>query len=170
MQLKEIHFWIESSKHKPWQIYLLAGSLLTATGLYFKIQIIISVLRTIEGILLGWEWIVILGIQGVLVGFVAESLYEQGDGYAKAGSHLFGSKDRTLIFRIGVMTVVSGVITKVVPTFLENATEFLILQTAGAVLVLGILLVHVGSSDWKIRTEWPAIAAGVIFALAPSIA
>lgn len=147
----------------------MAGSLVAATGLYFKIGVIVLALRTIERTLFGWEWLVILGIQGVLIGFVAETLYEQGDGYAKSASNQFGSKDRTLIFRIGVMTVVSGMITNVVPPLLEDTTEFPILQTAGAVLVLGIGLVHVGSSDWKVGTEWPAIAAGAILALAPSL-
>lgn len=170
MRLREIHYWIESNEHKTWQVYLLFGSLLVATGLFFRIGIIISTLRTIERALLGWEWLVILGIQGVLVGFCAEGLYEQGDRYAKSASPQFGSKDRTLLFRIGVMTVVSGVITKVVPSFLESTTEFLFVQTGGAVLVLGIVLVHVGSSDWNVRTEWPAIVSGVILALVPSLA
>lgn len=169
MQLKEIHRRIEVSNYKPWQVYLLTTSTLGGLGLYFNIRLIDSTLRTIEGAASGLDWLVILGIQGVLIGFVAESLYEQGDGYAKAASHLFGSKDRTLFFRVGVMTVVSGIITKVVPAILEHATEYLVIQTGGAVITLGILLVHRGSRDWNARTEWPAIVAGTILAIAPSL-
>ena len=169
MHLKDIHRRIKVSKYKTWQVYLLTTSLLAGLGLYFEIGIVTAALRTIEGSSSEWDWLVILGIQGVLVGFIAEFLYEQGDGYTKSASYLFGSKDRTLVFRIGVMTVVSGIITKIVPVFLENATEYLVIQTLGAVIALGILLVHQGSSDWNARTEWPAIVAGIVLALAPSL-
>jgi len=170
MGVNRLHRRVEETKYKPWQVYLLAASLLTGLGLYFKIGIITSLLLTIERATSGFDWLVVLGIQGVLIGFVAESLYEQGDEYAKSASHLFGSKDRTLFSRIGAMTVVSGIITKVVPTILENATEYLVIQTAGAMIALGILLVHKSSSDWNARTEWPAIVAGFILAITPSIA
>ncbi|GAB3040041.1 hypothetical protein [Natronobiforma cellulositropha] len=160
MKLKDIHVQVEESEYKPWQVYFLVVSVLTTFGLYFEIRTVSSILQLMEGALSGWGWVVILGIQGVLIGFVAELLYDQGDEYAKSASHLFGSKDRTLFFRIGVMTMISGIITKIVPPLLENSTEYLVLQTAGAVVVLGILLIHQGISDWNVRTEWPAIAAG----------
>jgi hypothetical protein len=67
------------------------------------------------------------------------------------------------------MTVVSGLITKVVPVVVESMTEFLVVQTTGAVIALGILLVHTGSRDWNSGTEWPAIVAGVILAVVPSV-
>lgn len=169
MQLKEIHRRIEVSEYKPWQVYLLITATLSSLGLYFNSGLATSILRTIEGAASGVDWLVLLGIQGVLIGFVAESLYEQGDEYAKAASHLFGSKDRTLLFRIGVMSVVSGIITKVVPAVLEHATEYLVIQTGGAVITLGILLVHRGSRNWNARTEWPAIVAGMILAIVPSL-
>lgn len=170
MQLKDIHRQIEASKYKSWQVYLLAASILGGLGLYFKVDVILLLLLSIENSSSGWDWLMILAIQGVLVGFVAEFLYEQGDGYAKSASHLFGSKDRTLFFRIGVMTVLPGIITKVVPHIVEHVTEFLVIQTAGAVIVLGILLVHQESSDWNVGTEWPALVAGAILATAPSLA
>lgn len=170
MNLKEIHFRIEMSKHKPWQIYLLTTSILVSLGLYFNIHSIALFLHTIERGLAGWKWLVILGIQGVLIGYAAELLYEQDDGYAKSGSHLFASKDRTFFFRVVVMTLVSGIITKFVPFFLNRATEYPIIQTVGAVITSGILLVHQGSSDWNARTEWPGILAGLILAMAPSLA
>ncbi|CQH61621.1 uncharacterized protein HHUB_3502 [Halobacterium hubeiense] len=169
MRLEKIHRRIKASNYKPWQVYLLTASTLGGLGLYFNVGIITSALRTIERASSGLEWLVILGIQGVLIGFVAESLYEQGNRYAKAASHLFGSKDRTLFFRIGVMTVVSGIITKVIPSVLERATEYFVIQTAGAVIALGIFLIHQGSRNWNIQTEWPAIVAGAILAIAPSL-
>lgn len=169
MKLKEIHHRVKASKYKPWQIYLLAIAVLDGLGLYFQIGIISSSHRMFEQTVSGLDWLAILGIQGVLIGFVAEFLYEQGDQYAKSASHLFGSKDRTLFFRIGVMTVVSGIITKVVPPSLVHATEYLVTQTLGAVIALGILLVHQGSSKWNTRTEWPAIIAGAVLAIVPSL-
>jgi uncharacterized membrane protein HdeD (DUF308 family) len=169
MQFKQIHERIEASEYKPWQIYFLISAVISGIGLYLELSIVTSTLRMIEGSLSGWDWLVILGIQGVLIGFVAELLYDQGDEYAKSASHRFGSKDRTLFFRVGAMTVISAILTKVVPPVLESATEFLVVQTTAAVIVLGILLVHQGSSDWNKRTEWPAIIAGVILALVPSV-
>ena len=169
MELTEIHQRIEASDYKPWQIYFLTAAIILGLGFYLNVQIILSAFRLIEGIFSGWGWVVMLGIQGVLIGFVAELLYKQDDGYAKAASYRFGSKDRVLLFRIGVMTVVSGIITQVVPVMVEGLTEFLIVQTTGAVIALGIMLVHTGSRDWNPGTEWPAIAAGTIFAVVPSV-
>lgn len=169
MRLRELHHRIKQSGYKPWQVYFLTTSLVISLGLYLKIGLISSLLLTIEGAASGFDWLVVLGIQGVLIGFVAESLYEHGDRYAKSASHLFGSKDRTLFFRIGVMTVVSGMITKIAPTILESATEYLVIQTTGAVIALGILLVHRNSSDWNPRTEWPAIVAGFNLAITLSV-
>jgi len=169
MGLTEIHQRIEVSDHKPWQIYFLTAAVGSGVGLYLENAIVTSVFRLTEGIFAGWSWVVMLGIQGALIGFVAEVLYEQGDGYAKSGSYRFGSKDRILLFRIGVMTVISGIITKIVPPVLESATQYFIIQTTGAVIALGILLVHTGSRDWNKATEWPAIVAGAILAVMPSI-
>jgi hypothetical protein len=169
MGLTEIHQRIEALDHKPWQIYFLTVAVVSGLGLYLESTIVTSAFRLIEGLFAGWSWVVMLGIQGVLIGFVAEVLYDQGDGYAKSGGYRFGSKDRILVFRIGVMTVVSGLITKVVPVVVDGMTEFLVIQTTGAVIALGILLVHTGSRDWNTGTEWPAIVAGVILAVVPSL-
>lgn len=169
MRSKIIHGRVEESRYKTWQVYLLTASTIAALGIYLELEFVISTLRIIENTISGWNWIAVLGIQGILIGFVAEFLYEQGDGYAKSASHLFGSKDRTLFFRIGIMTAVSGVITKVVPPVLRTSTDYLTLQSAGAIITLGILLVHTGSSDWNPETEWPAIVGGILLAISPSI-
>ncbi|MBX0288729.1 hypothetical protein EGH22_20575 [Halomicroarcula sp. F28] len=169
MELKDIHHRIEESEYKPWQVYLLAFSILVTAGLWFDVQLVESILLGIEGLVSGLDWLVILGVQGVIIGFVAEGLYEQGDGYAKAASNLFGSKDRTLVFRIGVMTLVSGMITKVVPPSLEGLSDYLVLQSLGLIIAAGILLVHQRSSDWNWETEWPAIVGGGLLAFSPSL-
>jgi len=169
MRPKDIHSRVKESRYKSWQLYLLAASAIAALGIYLELEIVNSTLQIIESSISGWSWIAILGIQGVLIGFGAEFLYEQGDGYAKSAGHLFGSKDRTLFFRVGVMTAVSGVMTKVIPPVLRAHTEYLTLQSAGAVITLGIMLVHTGSSDWNPETEWPAIVAGTLLAISPSI-
>jgi len=169
MELIDIHRRVKASNYKSWQIYFLGVSVLAAVSLYFDIGMIHSFLWNLESYLSPLDWIAILGIQGVLIGFVAEFFYEQGDGYAKVLNDLFGSKDRTLLFRVGIMTVVSGIITVVVPTVLRAVTEFLIIQTTGAVILLGIVLIHVEIRDWNARTEWPAIVAGGLLAIAPSL-
>lgn len=168
MHLQEIHVRVKESNYKPWQVYLLAFSVIACFGLYYDIRLLIEALRSLEGAVTGFEWIAILAIQGVVIGFAAEFLYEQGDRYAKAGSNLFGSKDRTLVFRIGVMTGISAVITLLVPSFIRDFTEYLVIQSTGGLILLGILLVHEGSSDWNRSTELPAILAGALLALAPS--
>jgi len=169
MQLTELHGRIEASDHKPWQVYLLIVAVGLGFGLYLNLTAVTSALQMIETMLTGLDWIVMLGIQGVLIGFVAEYLYEQGDRYAKSGSYRFSSKDRILLFRIGVMTIFSGFITVIVPPIVESATQFLVIQTFGAIIVLGIMLVHMSSRDWNTATEWPAIVAGMILAIVPSI-
>ncbi len=169
MQLTEIHGRIEASEYKPWQVYFLAVAISSCVGLYLDITLVTSTLQLFETIFSTWDWVVILAIQGVLIGFVAEYLYEQGSGYAKSGSYRFGSKDRILLFRIGVMTIISGLITMVIPPIMEHLTNFLVIQTSGAVIALGILLVHASSRDWNKATEWPAILAGIILAIVPSV-
>jgi hypothetical protein len=169
VELKQINYRIKESDYKPWQVYLLGASILITAGLYFNIRFVESILQGIEGLVSGLDWLVILGVQGVIIGFVAESLYEQGDSYAKTASNLFGSKDRTLVFRIGVMTLVSGFVTMIVPSALEEVSEYLIVQAFGSIIALGILLVHTGSSDWNWETEWPAVVGGGMLAVAPSL-
>lgn len=169
MNIGDIHGRVRESDYKPWQVYLLTASLLICAGLYFDLGPMTAALRTFEGTASGLEWFVILAMQGIVIGFAAEAIYEQGDEYAKAGSNLFGSKDKTLVARVGVMTVVSAVVTVIVPSAVRNLTEYLVIQTFGGVILLGILLVHVGSSDWNPSTEWPALLAGALLALAPSV-
>lgn len=169
MKLTDIHRWIDGSEYKTWQVYLLLISIVVTLGIYFDVEGVSSVLHLAERSLSEWDWLALLGIQGVLIGFVAEFLYEQGDSYAKSASHLFGSKDRTLFFRIGVMTAVSGIITQVVPPVLESSTEYITIQSFGAIIVLGILLIHIESSNWNPETEWPAIVAGILLATSPSL-
>jgi hypothetical protein len=169
MNLGAIHQRVSASSHKPWQIYLLVIALSAGAGLYLDLWVMQSLLIEFERATAGWSWLAVLGIQGVLIGFVAELLYDQGDRYAKSLSDQFGTKDRTLVVRIGLMTLVSGVITKGVPPMLASVTEYLVVQTLGAIVVLGILLVHRESRAWNPWTEWPAIAAGAILAIGPSL-
>lgn len=169
MHPREIHAMIVESDHKTWQLYLLIAATLVCASLYFDIGPFTDALRTLEGSAAGLEWFVILAIQGTVIGFVAEFLYEQGDRYVKVGDNEFDTKDRALGFRIGAMTAVSAIVTVAVPRFVEAATEYLVIQTFGAVIVLGILLVHLGSPEWDPLTEWPALTAGVMLAVAPSV-
>jgi len=168
-QLQGLHSRVKHSKYKPWQVYLLAAAIVICASLYFDIILLTDALRSLERAASRLQWIVILAIQGVLIGFVAEYLYEQGDGYAKVGSNEFDSKDKTLAARVGIMTGVSAVITLAVPSAVRSVAEYLVIQTVGAVIVLGILLVHESSSDWNPETEWPALAAGVLLAAAPTV-
>jgi hypothetical protein len=170
MQPREIHRTLIQSRYKPWQIYLLGVGIVTNIGLALDIWVLEYALGVIERLAIGWRWLVILGLQGVSIGFAAEVLYEQDDRYAKSLSPKFGSKDRTLIVRVGLMTGVSGFVTLLVPQLLQSLTEYQVIQTVGAVTALGILLVNTSSSYWKARTEWPAIIGGGLLAIGPSIA
>ncbi|AWB28442.1 hypothetical protein [Halococcoides cellulosivorans] len=169
MVLLELHVRVKHSKYKPWQVYLLAAAIILCLILYFDIGPLTDTLRSLEAAASGFQWVVILAIQGVLIGFVAEYLYEQGDEYAKVGSNEFDSKDKTLVARVGIMTGVSAVITLAVPNVVRTAAEYLVIQTVGAVIVLGILLVHESSSDWNPKTELPGLVAGLLLAVAPTV-
>jgi hypothetical protein len=169
MNIGDIHRRVRESDYKPWQIYLLTVSLLVCTGLYFDFSLITVGLQSLEETASELEWFVILAMQGIVIGFAAEVIYEQGNGYAKAGSNLFGSKDKILVARVGIMTGISGIVTVVVPSAVRSFTEYLVIQTFGGVILLGILLVHVGSSDWNPSTEWPALLAGSLLAVAPTL-
>lgn len=166
---KSIHAKFSASSYKTWQLYLLAFAAIVSCGLYLHIQLVEAAVRSIENTASSSKQIVLHGVQGVLIGFVAEYLYVQGDSYAKAVSRQFSTKDRILAVRIGVMTVLSVIITRSVPTLIEAHTEFLVVQTSGAIVALGILLVHKGSSNWNLRTEWPGVLAGILLAIGPSL-
>lgn len=170
MNLGDIHRLIKDSDYKTWQIYLLAISLIVCVGLYYDLGPVTDLLKSFEGTATGIQWIVILAIQGVLIGFAAEFVYEQGDRYAKTGDSTdFGSKDKILLARVGMMTVISATVTILAPSMIRSLAEYFVIQTAGATILLGIVLVHLGSSKWNPSTEWPALLAGGLLALAPSI-
>lgn len=161
---------VKESDHKEWQVYLLMASLLIVTGLVFDLGPVTTVLRSLEGAASSLEWVVTLALQGIVIGFAGEKFYEQGDKYAKTGgTNSMDTKDTTLGYRVGVMTAVSAIVTIVVPIIIKKFTEYLVIQTFGAVILLGILLVHEGSSEWNRSTEWPALVAGGLLAVAPSL-
>lgn len=167
--LSEIHDWVESTGKKPWQVYLLGVAVLSGAGLYFDTFLVSVAFQTGEQVLRSAKWLVLLSVQGVLIGFAAEFLYEQDTRYAKSGSNRFGSKDRILVFRVGVMTVASGVVTIAVPALIEQSAAYPTVQMVAAALTLGIVLVHCSSGNWKLRTEWPAVVGGMILTLGPSV-
>lgn len=169
MPLQQFHRRVKRSKYKTWQVYFLLWATTISLGLYFEIALIRSLLDSLERITIGYEWLVILGLQGILVGFAAEFLYEHGDGYSKSLSTDFDSKDWTYVYRIGFMTLVAALVTVVVPALLETYTEYLAVQSVSATVAFGILLIHHEIKNWKPETEWPAIVAGVLMAIVPSI-
>lgn len=169
MHPRKIHEVIAENDNKTWQLYLLIMAGLVCVGLFLEIGVLTDALRTVEGAASGLEWFVILAAQGVVIGLFAEYLYEQGDRYVKTDGNDFETKDQALLFRVGVMTVVSAGVTIAVPRLVEGATEYLVIQTIGAIIVLGIILVHLGTPEWDPWTEWPALVAGGLLAVIPSV-
>jgi hypothetical protein len=169
MRIRTLHSQIETIHHKPWQTYLLLGSIIWTLALVFDVGVLRAVFGQVEIMVSGVQGLVLLGIQGVLIGFAAEFLHEQDDTYAKTLSDQFQSKDHILLVRVGFMTAISAIVTQIVPPLLEGITEYLVIQTAGATLLLGILLVHRGSRNWNPLTEWPALLAGLLLAVTPTI-
>jgi len=167
--LSDIHSWVKSTGKKPWQVYLLGLAVISGAGLYFEIGLFETVYQSVERSLQRGQWLVLLAIQGVLIGFAAEFLYEQGDGYAKSGSYQFGSKDRILLFRVGVMTVLSGIVTIAFPELVNQYAVYPTVQMLAAIFPLGISLVHTGTRNWNIGTEWPAVLGGTMLAIAPTV-
>lgn len=169
MSIADVHHRIEESHHKPWQIYLLVTSLIVTAGVVEDVGVVLTILNSVERFLADLKWLVVLGMQGIVIAFLAAHIYEQGDGYAKSMNHLFGSKDRILWTRIAMMTVVAAVVNYLVPIAINTIAVYPIIQTAGAVITLGILLVHENSSDWNRSTEWPGLIGGAVLAAAPTL-
>ncbi|MCU4744611.1 hypothetical protein [Natronoglomus mannanivorans] len=69
--------------------------------------------------------------------------------------------------KIGVMTLVGIVIGLVIPQVVETHADYVVIQTGGAVILLGYALIHVEIRSWKLMNEFPVLLAGLLLVYVP---
>lgn len=170
MPYKQVHARFAKSDYTTWQLYLLAVAIVICAGLYLPIPLVVLAVESFEASLAPYDWITVIGIQGVVIGFAAEFLYEQGDRYAKkAESNLYTDKDGFLFRRLAIMIGIAAIVSYAVPESIRVFTDYLVIQSLAAILGGAILLIHRESSHWNVETEAPALAAAGMLAIGPTI-
>ncbi|WP_226005983.1 hypothetical protein [Natrinema salinisoli] len=171
--LEEIQQWIDDSQYDNWEVYFLIWAAFISLCIYAEIRLITGMLRSLDtttfayGMRLGE--IFIAALQGIIVGIFGWKLFSQGDTYFAVGTSSFDTKETAFLVKIGVMTLVGVVIGLVIPSIVETYAEYVVIQTGGAVILLGYALIHIEIQNWKALNELPVLLAGFLLAYVPVI-
>jgi len=171
--LNEVQQRIDDSQYDNWEIYFLIGAAFISVSIHTEIRLVTGMLRSLDhmtfqyGISLGE--IVIAALQGIIVGMFGWKLFSQGNRFLKAFTRTFDGKEMAFLTKIGLMTVVGIVIGLFIPKVVETYADYVVVQTSGAVILLGYALIHIGIRNWKLLNELPVLIASVLLIYVPHL-
>lgn len=169
--LDDLQQIIDNSQYDNWEVYLLICAAFISFCIYAEIRLVTEMLRSLDtttfgyGITLGEVFIAAL--QGIIVGIFGWKLFSQGDKYFAAGNSSFDTKETAFLMKIGVMTLVGIVIGLVIPQIVETHADYVVIQTGGAVILFGYILIHMEIRNWKLMNEFPVLLAGLLLIYVP---
>lgn len=169
--LSTIHQWIDNSSVDNWQAYFGIFSVCSATAIHFQIKWIISFFASLDttvvvaGLTLGQ---LLVGVfQGIVVGLIADRLYDSGDRYAKAITNSFDTKEKAFQARVVLMGAVGVFVGVVIPEFVNQYFEYRAIQLSGAIVCFGYVLLHIEVSEWNLSKEVVVVLSGFVLAFGP---
>ena len=140
-------------------------------GIYAECWPITTPARNLDSVTLGYGIrlgsVPIAAIRGLIIGAIGRELFSQGESYFTLWGRSFDTKETAFMAKIVLMTVVGIVIGLIIPGVVECYAEYVVLQTAGFVIVPGQFMLHHEISDWRIENERPVITAGGLLAITP---
>lgn len=169
--LDEVQQMIDDSQYDNWEVYFLIWAAFITLCIYAEFRPVTGILRSLDTTKLGYGItlgeVCIAALQGIIVGMFGWRLFSQGDTYFAAGNSSFDTKETAFLMKIGVMTLVGIVIGLVVPQVVEAHADYVVIQTGGAVILLGYALIHVEIRNWKLMNELPVLLAGLLLVYVP---
>ncbi|NUB91118.1 hypothetical protein HT576_08800 [Haloterrigena sp. SYSU A121-1] len=169
--LEEVQQWIDDSQYENWEVYFLIWAAFISLCIYAEFRPVTGMLRSLDTTTVGYGMtlgeVFIAALQGVIVGIFGWKLFSQGDTYFAVGNSSFDTKETAFLVKIGVMTLVGIVFGLVIPQVVETHAEYVVIQTGGAVILLGYALIHVEIRNWKLLNELPVLLAGLLLVYVP---
>lgn len=109
--------------------------------------------------------LLLMALKGVGAGMLTHFAYSTSNVSFRSRKTL-QSKERALAIILGV-GVGAGLLIDVVIPWLVEPFSFIVVQTTGLLLVLGMWYLHLLIGNWKLSNEWPHVLSGVLIAFGP---
>ena len=138
--------------------------------LWLEVGIVTDFLNEIDTIRVGGQTAdqaAVTVLQGVLIGLFSYHAYDEGERYFRWINQEFDSKEVAFSVKIGLLGAAGFIFSITLPDLVQNNAEFVVMQTGGASVTLGYILMHLEISNWRLWNELPIILAGGIFAAGP---
>lgn len=111
--------------------------------------------------------LLIMALKGIGAGMIAHLAYSTSEISFQSRQTL-QSKERALMIILGV-GVGAGLLVDVVIPQLVEPFPFVVVQTAGLLLVVGMWYLHLLIENWKLSNEWPHVLSGLLIAFGPYV-
>jgi len=111
--------------------------------------------------------LLLMALKGVGAGMLTHFAYSTSDVSFRSRQTL-QTKERALLLILGVGVGAGLLIDVVIPQLVEPF-PFVVVQTTGLLLVLGMWYLHLLIENWKLSNEWPHVLSGVLIAFGPYV-
>ena len=111
--------------------------------------------------------LLLMALKGVGAGMLTHFAYSTSDVSFRSRQTL-QTKERALLLILGVGVGAGLLIDVVIPQLVEPF-PFVVVQTSGLLLVLGMWYLHLLIENWKLSNEWPHVLSGVLIAFGPYV-
>jgi hypothetical protein len=111
--------------------------------------------------------LLVMALKGVAAGMITHFAYSTSHVSFRSRKSL-QSKERALLIILGVGVGAGLLIDVVIPQLIEPF-PFVVVQTTGLLLVVGMWYLHLLIENWKLSNEWPHVLSGLLIAFGPYV-
>lgn len=162
---------IRASTYDDWEWYFLIVAAVVSVLIYADVRPVTSLLSSLDTVRIGsgytFSEVLIAALQGIVVGTIAGRMYARGSVYYRTISGSFRTKERIILVRLCLLTLVGIVVGLVIPDLVYRHAEFVVVQMTGVVLFLGYVFVHAEIVNWNLDDELPVVVASLLLAVVP---
>ena len=111
--------------------------------------------------------LLVMALKGIGAGMIAHFAYSTSEISFRSRQTL-QSKERAFMIILGVGVGAGLLVDVVIPQLIEPF-PFVVVQTAGLLLVVGMWYLHLLIENWKLSNEWPHVLSGLLIAFGPYV-
>ena len=130
------------------------------------VRVLNQVLASLDGFT-QLRQLLVMALKGVVAGMITHFAYSTSDISFRSRQTL-QSKERALLIIFGVGVGAGLLIDVVIPQLVEPF-PFVVVQTTGLLLVVGMWYLHLLIENWKLSNEWPHVLSGLLIAFGPYV-